>query len=335
MRIGFVYDAREDYRALGFSEEAVAEFDTPETIAKIEAALAATGNQVDRIGSGRELAARLVAGARWDLIFSIAEGIAGRCREAQVPALCELYDQPYAFSDPLTMAATLDKGVAKRLVRDAGVPTAPFAVLERAADAAGVSLDPPLFVKPLAEGTGKGCEAKSLVRSRDELAAAAGGLIARFAQPVIVEPYLPGREFTVGVIANGETTRAIAALEVILVDGPETGVYSLLSKEQCEQLVHYDLAYDAAAQQATAHALAAYRALGCRDAARLDFRCDAAGEPMFLEANPLPGLHPTHSDLPILAAKAGMTYESLMAQIVDAAAARYGWSITGGARRTV
>jgi len=328
MRIGFVYDARDDYRALGFSEEAVAEFDTPETLQAIRRALAAAGHRVEPVGHGRALAERLVRGQRWDLVFSIAEGLRGRAREAQVPALCELYDQPYAFSDPLTMAATLDKAVAKRLVRDAGVPTAPFAVIERAEDAGRVDLPLPLFVKPIAEGTGKGCEAASRVTDRAELAPAALRLIGRFAQPALVECFLPGREFTVGLVGNGEEARVIAVLEVRLLAGAEGvgegGVYSYANKEQCESCCAYRLADDAEAKRAAAHALAAYRALGCRDAARLDFRSDASGEPLFLEANPLPGLHPTHSDLPILAELAGLPYARLMREILAAATARYG-----------
>ncbi len=324
MRIGFVYDAREDYRALGFSEEAIAEFDTPETLHEIESVLTRNGHEVERIGHGRVLAERLVRGDRWDLVFSIAEGVRGRSREAQVPALCELFDQAYAFSDPLTNATTLDKGVAKRLARDQGVPTAPFAVLERADEAFAVDLPFPLFVKPVAEGTGKGCEAASKVRSHAELHAAAQRLIARFSQPAIVEPYLPGREFTVGVVGNGEDARAIAVMEVILLKDAEEGVYSLLNKEQCERLVHYQLADDEEARRAATSALRAYRALGCRDASRLDFRSDADGQPMFLEVNTLAGLHPHHSDLPMLAGMAGMDYDALMAAIVDSAQMRYG-----------
>lgn len=324
MLIGFVYDAREDYRALGFGEEAIAEFDSPETLGEIESALTRVGHRVERIGHGRELAARLVRGDRWDLVFSIAEGLRGRNREAQVPALCELFDQAYVFSDPLTNSTTLDKGVAKRLVRDAGVPTAPFAVLEHANEAARIELPFPLFVKPVAEGTGKGCESASKVNSRARLKSAAQHLIARFDQPVIVETFLPGREFTVGLTGTGSSARAIAVLEVVLLDEAEAEIYSFLNKEHCETLVRYQLADDAEAMLAADHALRAYRALGCRDAARLDFRSDANGIPMFLEANPLAGLHPTHSDLPMLATKSGMSYDALMAEIVASAAARYG-----------
>lgn len=324
MRIGFVYDAREDYRALGFGEEAIAEFDSPETLAEIEGALARIGHEVHRIGHGRELAGRLVRGERWDLIFSIAEGVSGRSREAQVPALCELFDQPYVFSDPLTNAATLDKGVAKRLVRDAGIPTASFAVLERAEEAAQINLPFPLFVKPIAEGTGKGCESASKVTSRQQLQAAAQQLIARFNQPVIVETFLPGREFTVGLTGSGLSARVIAVLEVVLLEDAEAEIYSFQNKEQCETLVRYQLADDAEAMRAADSALRAYRALGCRDAARLDFRSDGHGVPMFLEANPLAGLHPTHSDLPMLASKSGMAYDSLLAEIIESAIVRYG-----------
>ncbi|MGB6968763.1 MAG: hypothetical protein WBD76_05825, partial [Methyloceanibacter sp.] len=123
MRIGLVYDLRDDYRALGFSEEEIAEFDNVDTIDQLAGALQALGCEVERVGRGQALAARLVAGTRFDLVFSIAEGVKGRSREAQVPALCELFDQPYLFSDPLSSAACHDKAVAKRLVRDAGVPT--------------------------------------------------------------------------------------------------------------------------------------------------------------------------------------------------------------------
>src|SRR5680860_1413510 len=122
MRIALVYDLRDDYRALGFSEEAVAEFDSIDTIDQLAGALAALGCVVERVGRGQALAARFVAGERYDLVFSIAEGVKGRAREAQVPALCELFDQPYLFSDPLTLAASPNKPVANRLFRDAGVP---------------------------------------------------------------------------------------------------------------------------------------------------------------------------------------------------------------------
>jgi len=329
MQIGLVYDLRDDYRALGFSEEEVAEFDNIDTIDQLDAALQALGCAVTRVGRGQVLAARLASGERFDLVFSIAEGVRGRSREAQVPALCELFDQPYLFSDPLTMAASLDKGVAKRLVAAAGAPTPSFAVAESDASELRDWNDFPAFVKPIAEGTGKGCEAASLVHTKDELATAAAKLLARYRQPVLVETYLPGREFTVGIVGNGEAARVIGVCEILLNPQAEANIYSLHNKEVCEELVTYTRADDDEARAAGEQALVAYRALQCRDAARIDFRSDARGEPYFLEANPLAGLHPHHSDLPILAAQNGIGFIDLIGMILDAGLGRYGLTRSG------
>jgi D-alanine-D-alanine ligase len=326
MRIALVYDLRDDYRALGLSEEEVAEFDSVETIAQLAGALEALGCEVERVGRGQALAALLVAGERYDLVFSIAEGVKGRSREAQVPALCELFDQPYLFSDPLTMSACLDKAVAKRLVRDAGVKTPSFAVAERSADEAADWAEFPAFVKPLAEGTGKGCEAASLVHTKAELHEAVTRVVGRYRQPALIERYLPGREFTVGIVGNGDDARVLGVCEILLKANAEANVYSLHNKELCEELVTYAPADDGEAQLAGRLALATYRALECRDAARIDFRSDAKGEPYFLEANPLAGLNPWHSDLPILAAQNGIDFVTLIGMVLDAGLARYGRS---------
>lgn len=331
MRVALVYDLREDYRALGYSEEEVAEFDTVETVDQLAAALVELGCEPIRVGRGQALAARLVAGERYDLVFSIAEGLKGRSREAQVPALCELFDQPYLFSDPLTLAVALDKAVAKRLVRDAGVPTPHFTVAENAYDIAGWTHFP-AFVKPLAEGTGKGCEAASLVQTEAELKAVVRRVVARYRQPALVETYLSGREFTVGIAGNGKDARVLGVCEILLKPNAEANVYSLHNKELCEELVTYAPADDEEARLAASRALSAYRALECRDAARLDFRSDAEGEPHFLEANPLAGLNPWHSDLPILAAQNGVAYVALIGMILDAGLARYGLARQGSAR---
>jgi D-alanine-D-alanine ligase len=333
MRVALVYDLRDDYRALGLSEEEVAEFDSVETIDQLVGALVVLGCEVTRVGCGQALAARLVEGTRYDLVFSIAEGVKGRSREAQVPALCELFDQPYLFSDPLTLAAALDKGVAKRLVRGAGVPTPSFAVAEEGANKLVDWVDFPAFVKPLAEGTGKGCEAASLVQTQIELAAAVSRIIERYGQPALVEQYLPGREFTVGIVGNGNDARVLGVCEILLKPQAEADVYSLHNKELCEDLVIYAPADDGEARLAGTRALQAYRALQCRDTARIDFRSDAQGDPYFLEANPLAGLNPWHSDLPILAAQNGIEFVALIGMILDAGLARYGMTRSDAERR--
>jgi D-alanine-D-alanine ligase len=230
------------------------------------------------------------------------------------------------------MTACLDKAVAKRLVRDAGVPTPGFAVAERA-DAVADWTDYPAFVKPLAEGTGKGCEAASLVHTKAELQAAVARVNGRYRQPALIERYLPGREFTVGIVGNGNDARVLGVCEILLKPNAEANVYSLHNKELCEELVTYAPADDGEAWLAGARALQAYRALECRDAARIDFRSDANGAPYFLEANPLAGLNPWHSDLPILAAQNGIDFVTLIGMVLDAGLARYGRSRRIASRR--
>lgn len=324
MRIGLVYDLRDDYRAMGFSEEQTAEFDSIETVDGMAHALERLGHQVDRIGHGKKLAQRLVLGDAWDLVWSIAEGLKGRCREAQVPALLELYDQPYAFSDATTMALALDKALTKRVVRDAGIPTAPFMQVVSSEQDISAWTHYPAFVKPLAEGTGKGCELASKVKTSAELMNAARALLHRFAQPALVEAFLPGREFTVGIVGNGARARVLGVMEIFLKAEADQGVYSMRNKEQYETLCYYQAAAGEVAKRVGDYGLAAYRALGCRDSCRLDFRCDAVGSPVFMEANPIAGLNPIHSDLPILSGLNGISYDQLIGLILEAAMDRYG-----------
>jgi D-alanine-D-alanine ligase len=322
--LGFCYDRKEDYLAAGLTPEQVMEFDPEETVAAIAAGLASLGHRVERVGRGVELARRLVAGERLDLVFSIAEGSKGRSREAQVPALCELFDQPYVFADPLTCAISLDKAMAKRVVRDHGLPTPRFAVVAAPDDLAGVALDPPLFAKPTAEGSSKGVTALSMIRSRADLEAACRELLARFGQPVLVESFLPGREVTVGVVGHGTDARVVGVMEVDIKGGDETYAYTAANKDDWQRRIEYRLIDDDLASAAGELALAVFAALGCRDGARIDLRCDAAGRPNFMEANPLPGLDPLRGDLPFIARFAGHSYGDLLGWIVDSARQRYG-----------
>ncbi|HTZ40767.1 MAG TPA: hypothetical protein VMB77_11435, partial [Syntrophales bacterium] len=168
-RVGMTYDLRDDYLKEGYSEEQTAEFDQPSTIDAVEETLNSLGYRTDRIGHVRALAKRLVAGDRWDLVFNIAEGLKGAGRESQVPCLLDAYEVPYVFSDPLVLSLTLHKAMAKRIVRDLGIPTPDFAVVELTEDVRAVHLPYPLFVKPVSEGTGKGINEQSIVRNAGEL----------------------------------------------------------------------------------------------------------------------------------------------------------------------
>ena len=256
-------------------------------------------------------------------MFNVAEGLRGRSREAQVPGLLELFGVPYSFSDPLVCAVTLDKAMAKRVIQASGLATPAFSVVERATDADGLALDYPLFVKPLAEGTGKGIDGHSRVSSPTELKAACVRLLDRFDQPVLVEEYLPGREFTTALLGTGPDSRVLGTMEVRLRPGCAEGDYSFVAKERCEELVDYGPLEKGTLREAVeALALASYRVLQCRDAGRVDIRLDRHGEPSFMEINPLPGLHPTHSDLPMIATQEGMSYTELLDTIISSALER-------------
>jgi D-alanine-D-alanine ligase len=322
MLVGLTYDLRADYLAMGYGEEETAEFDRPDTVDAIERELRALGHKTERIGHVRRLVERLAAGARWDLVFNIAEGLLGFGREAQVPALLDAYGTPYTFADPLCAAVTLHKGVAKRILRDLKLPTPGFAVVERPEDAAKVDLPFPLFVKPVAEGTAKGIHESSKVVDRKGLRDECARVIEKHRQPALVETFLPGREVTVGITGTGEKAQALGTLEVTLRPAAEADSYTYKNKEYCEELCEYTLAKGPFAADAERLALAAWRGLGCRDGGRIDLRADADGHLSILEANPLPGLHPEHSDLPILCTKVGIAYRELIRRIVASATER-------------
>lgn len=326
MNIGLTYDLRSEYLEAGYSEEETAEFDRASTIDAIDDALRALGHETDRIGNAWRLVERLAGGDRWDLVFNIAEGLRGTAREAQIPAILDVYDIPYTFSDPLVLAIGLDKGISKLAVREGGVPTPEFAVVRNAADLKSIDLPLPLFAKPLAEGTGKGITAASKITRREDAWPVCEDLLRRFSQGVLLESFLPGREMTVGLVGTGDDARVLGTLEIVLRDEAEPDVYSYVNKERCEELVEYRLACpesDPEVARAETLALKAWRVLGCRDGGRVDLRSDAAGEPNFLEVNPLAGLHPEHSDLPMICTATGVPYIELIREIVDSAAARF------------
>jgi D-alanine-D-alanine ligase len=324
LTIGFTYDLKQDYLAEGFSAEEAAEFDAPETISGIEAALQAAGHAVERIGNVRRLVSRLAAGERWDLVFNIAEGVSGVAREAQVPAVLDAYGIPYTFSDPMVLALALHKGMTKHVIRDNGIPTAPFAVVNEPEEIASVRLPFPLFVKPAAEGTGKGIGTASKVHSERELEERCRELLLRYSQPVLVETYLPGREYTVGVLGTGRAARVIGVMEILYESAAEGEIYSYSNKANYEGRISYRLTDDEGGRRAGDAALAAWRALGCRDGGRLDIREDEHGVPCFIEVNPLAGLNPVISDLPILSRMAGLSYDELIRGILESALARTG-----------
>lgn len=325
MKIGLTYDLREDYLAEGYSEEETAEFDRPDTIEAIESALLELGFRTDRIGNARQLIDRLSLGDRWDMVFNIAEGLHGTARESQVPSILDIYQIPYTFSDPLVLSLCLHKNLTKMVVGRAGVATPEFALVTKPAEIDAVSLPYPLFAKPVAEGTSKGIDGNSKIVDPESLRAVCLQLLDQFRQPVLVETFLSGREFTVGVTGTGRKAKVLATMEIHLLPNAEEDVYSYKNKELCDDLVRYQPVRpeeDPTVREVEEMTLAAWRALGCRDGGRMDIRCDGHGRPHFIEVNPLPGMHPQHSDLPILCGLAGISYVELVEQIVTSARRR-------------
>jgi D-alanine-D-alanine ligase len=324
MRIGLTYDLREDYLRLGYDEQATAEFDCLETIEAIEGVLREMGHTPVRIGNVRSLIGKLERGERWDLVFNFAEGLSstGVGREAQVPMLLDLHGIPYTFSDPLVCALTLHKGMTKRMVRDLGVPTPDFALVSCMDDLMAIDLPYPLFCKPVAEGSSKGIFGNSRVENERELEQVCAMLLERYEQPVLVETFLPGREFTVGLIGTGARARAIAAMEVHLLPGGDAGVYSFGNKGNWREVCRYTLAEGPIAEEAKSLALNVWRGLGCRDGGRVDVRADSQGRVNFIEVNVLPGLNPVYSDLPMLSRMVGLEFDGLIRGIVESALER-------------
>lgn len=322
MKFGMTYDLRADYLAVGYGEEETAEFDRPDTIDAIETALRNLGHETVRIGNIQSLVKRLAEGERWDMVFNIAEGLYGFGREAAIPALLDAYRIPYVFSDPLMLTVTLHKGMAKHIIRDMGLPTPDFAVIRTPEDTERINLPFPLFAKPIAEGTGKGVTAASKIASTDQLESVCKELLATYRQPVLVETFLPGREFTVGIIGNGDRARSIGVIEVVLLANSDPDVYSYRNKEICEEVVEYRAVDDDEAREAVELALKVWEVLDCRDSGRVDLRSDSNGHPAFIEINPIAGLHPEHSDLCIIAGKFGISYQQLIQDIVDEALSR-------------
>jgi len=322
MRVGLTYDLQEEYLAKNYSPEETAELDSPETIDALEQTLRTLGYDTVRIGGIESLVGKLAAGESWDMVFNISEGMHGLGREAQIPALLDAYRIPYTFSDPLVLGITLHKGISKHILKNMGIATADFVVVNTLSDLDGLSLTFPLFVKPAAEGTGKGISSRSLVHGEAELREICGELLSEFRQPVLVETFLPGREFTVGVLGTGAGARALKPMEVVFRGEAPGVIYSYETKKNYRERVEYSLITGELGKACEDLALAAWRVLGCRDGGRIDLRLDSEGRPNFIEVNPLAGLHPVDSDLPILCRLSGISYETLIKEIMNSALAR-------------
>jgi D-alanine-D-alanine ligase len=324
MRIGITYDLKTEAEVpIGQPDDFQEEFDSPATIEAIASVLRGINHDVVKLGDGRELLQRLLANPP-EFVFNLAEGQGvSRSREARVPAVLEMLGIPYTGSDPLTLAVTLDKDCAKRLVQSHGVavPKGVMVYPEDALDAAVQSRQCfPVIVKPAWEGSSKGIRAHSVVDNPGELVAVVKSLRCDHRQPILIEEFIDGDELTVGIIGN-EPPRVLGTMRVLPQRKVGRFVYDLEVKRDFRRRVRYETPAQLTAGTSSdveQAALLAYRVLGCRDVARVDFRL-RDGVPYFLEVNPLPGLNPESSDLVILAKGCGWTHPQLIEAIVQAA----------------
>ncbi|HEU5260543.1 MAG TPA: hypothetical protein VFU41_03860 [Gemmatimonadales bacterium] len=335
MRIGLAYNQKPDPASAGepaSTSDAFAEWDDASTIAAVEQALGLFGSVI-RLEADQFLPQKLAL-ARPDLVFNMAEGLHGQNREALVPAICEYLSIPYTGSDPLTLGLSLHKGRTKEILAFRGVPTAPFACVETAPDLERVALPFPVFVKPVAEGSGKGVFANNLCQAPAQLRERGRYLLDRYTEPVLVETYLPGPEFTVAILGNG---RAAYCLPVIGLDfstlpAGAAPVYGYEAKWVWDRPEAPLAIFQCPAQvpaglyrEIERTALDAYHALGCRDWCRVDIRVDRFGVPNILELNPLPGIIPDpamNSCFPKAARAAGFSYDELIQEVVRIALRR-------------
>ncbi|HZR10967.1 MAG TPA: ATP-grasp domain-containing protein [Myxococcales bacterium] len=325
LRVGFTYNVKRVKPALDGTRDEEAEYDAPATVQAVREAIAAAGHEVIDLEATADLPS-LIETTRPDLVFNMAEGIKGRNRESQVPALLELLDIPYSGSDPAALNIALDKALAKKIVRQHGILTPNFFTMSTGKERLPKDLRFPLIAKPVAEGSSKGVHATSVVENEAELREAAREMIAKYDQPALVEDYIGGREFTVGMLGE-RRPKVLPPMEVVFLDEGETRpVYSFAFKQDWSSKIRYDVPAKLEPAQLKALERAArecFIALGCRDVARVDFRMDEQGKIYFLECNPLPGLTPGWSDLVLISDAAGIQYNALIAEILSGAIRRY------------
>lgn len=316
-------------------DDRYAEWDDIHTVRAVERALASRHQvtlvdaDLDAFETFRRLRGRV------DLVFNIAEGLHGASREGQIPAMLDMLGIPYTGSDPLTLGLCLDKRRTKEILRCNGVPTPRFWTVAALAEIPA-RLSYPLMIKPTLEGSSKGVTDRSLVRSRQELLRQVEWVLSTYRQPVLIEEFLPGREFTVAMLGNGETLRALPVVEINFATLPPgvNPIYSFEAKwvwdreEDPLQIFTCPARIEPFLQRQIEHVCRqAFTSLGCRDWCRIDVRLDAVGHPQIIELNPLPGILPRpeqNSCFPKAARAAGLTYDETILAVVDAACQRLG-----------
>jgi len=327
LKVGITYNLKKDFsRQKNQPIDLLEEFDAEETIDAIRDVLRSDGHEVIKLGGDTGLIDRLRQ-TSIDIVFNIAEGFQGRNREAHIPALLEFLGIPYTGSDPLTLSLTLDKSMAKRVVMSGGIPTPRFKKVRRMEDLRDLELSYPLFVKLCDEGSSKGVRLDSKILDQRSLVEKTRWLLENYGPPIMVEEFVSGPEFTVGVLGN-EKPSVLGVMQIEIKGiSPDEAIYSVEIKREWEKKVVYHCPPpidDSLLKRVEEVALQSYRVLDCRDVSRVDIRVGKDGIPYFLEINPLPGLSPVYGDLPIMASRMGWSYDQLVRTIFHYAVTRYG-----------
>lgn len=323
VRVGLVFNLRRVDNALEGGGDQEVEYDSPETVAAIREAIESYGHEVVELEATRELPS-ILPSSGIDMAFNVAEGIEGRTRESQVPALLELLGIPYTGSDPTTLSISHDKALAKRLVNEAGLRTPSFFMMTSGKERLPKGFSFPAIIKPVAEGSSKGIIKTSVVENEEAMRAVAQESIVRYRQAVIAESFLSGREFTVALLGE-RRPRALPPLEVVFLEKDRRyPIYSYESKF-FEKTVRFDTSSDIPQElriDLERMAKSVFTVLGCRDLARVDLRLDGQGKVNFIECNPLPGLTPDFSDFCVIANAVGISFRTLIGEIMAPALRR-------------
>ncbi len=324
--IGLTYDLKSDWKSSPDDPiDAAAELDNARTISSLKTAFESVGHKVKPIGSAKNLL-KALPNLGVDLVFNIAEGHCGRNRESQVPAILDLYRIPFAGADALTLGITLDKTIAKKCFIADGLPTARFFKATSDDDLKALNtIGYPLFVKTLHEGTSKGISKDSRVENFEQLKKQVERINRAYKQPALVEEFIKGEEFTVGIIGNHPPV-AMPVVQYSIHGTTKLGNEFYTYRYVAEKLVEYicpapiDVKL---ARKLQDMAVRAYRSVDCRDFGRVDFRVDEKGNPYILEINPLPNL--SQEDVFVLFGPAlGLTYNQVINKILDEALLRNG-----------
>ncbi len=323
LNVALTYNLKKNEAINNFDDEA--ELDDIETVTSIKNALEKYGCNVILLEATGEIIKK-IQDEKIDIVFNFAEGLKGRGREAQIPALFNMLGIPFTGSDETTLGVGLDKALSKRVVASEGIKTPKFQLFFNGKEKIKRNLNFPLIVKPNAQGSSKGIIDKSIAKSQEELYDLVNRIINNYKEPVLAEEYIEGREFTVGLLGNEEEIEVLPIMEIRFDKSKDTGFYSYNVKKDSETKTSFTCPANLTKKEEKNiknFALKIYKILECKDVARIDLRIsNKDNNPYFIEINPLPGLIDGFSDLTLIWKSMGNNYEDLIKRILNEALKR-------------